>query len=69
MSPILSRWLPGLLLTAALPVLAHAQNQAETPEYGPQLQGFDYPYTVKHFDFESQGKSLQMGYMLSLIHI
>ena len=65
MSRILSCWLPGLLLTAALPVLAQAQDQpqAETPEYGPQLQGFEYPYTVKHFAFESQGKSLQMGYM------
>ncbi|UVM30516.1 alpha/beta fold hydrolase [Pseudomonas sp. B21-019] len=65
MSPILSRWLPGLLLTAALPVLVYAQNQAqaETPEYGLELQGFDYPYTVKHFAFQSQGKSLQMGYM------
>lgn len=65
MSPTFSRWLPGLLLTAALPVLAHAQdqNQSDTPEYGPELQGFEYPYTVKHFTFESQGKSLQMGYM------
>ena len=53
------RWLPGLLLTAALPVIAHAEG----PEYGPELQGFEYPYTVKHFAFESQGKSLQMGYM------
>ncbi|WP_030130334.1 alpha/beta fold hydrolase [Pseudomonas sp. QTF5] len=65
MSRIFRRWLPGLLLTAALPVLAYAQDQSqtETPEYGPQLQGFEYPYTVKHFAFESQGKSLQMGYM------
>jgi len=55
----LSRWLPSLLLTAALPLVAHADG----PEYGPELQGFDYPYTVKHFAFESQGKSLQMGYM------
>ncbi|PWE44500.1 alpha/beta fold hydrolase [Pseudomonas prosekii] len=54
-----TRWLPSLLLTAALPVLAHAEG----PAYGPELQGFDYPYTVKHFAFESQGKSLQMGYM------
>ncbi|MFL1527759.1 alpha/beta fold hydrolase [Pseudomonas sp. O230] len=53
-----SRWLPCLLLTAALPVIA-----AEGPEYGPELQGFEYPYTVKHFAFESQGKALQMGYM------
>ena len=59
MSLTLSRWLPGLLLTAALPSLAHAEG----PEYGPELQGFEYPYTVKHFAFESQGQSLQMGYM------
>ncbi|MFJ2365988.1 alpha/beta fold hydrolase [Pseudomonas sp. NPDC087697] len=52
-------WLSGLLLTLALPTLAHAEG----PAYGPELQGFDYPYTVKHFAFESQGKSLQMGYM------
>ena len=54
-----SRWLPSLMLTAALPVIAYAEG----PEYGPQLQGFEYPYTVKHFDFQSQGKTLQMGYM------
>lgn len=53
-----SNWLPGLLLTAALPAFA-----AEGPTYGPELQGFEYPYTVKHFAFQSQGKSLQMGYM------
>lgn len=52
-------WLSGLLLTLALPALAHAEG----PAYGPELQGFDYPYTVKHFAFESQGKTLQMGYM------
>ncbi|MGF6150624.1 alpha/beta fold hydrolase [Pseudomonas fluorescens] len=51
--------LSGLLLMLALPVLAHADG----PAYGPELQGFDYPYTLKHFAFESQGKNLQMGYM------
>ncbi|MGY4817058.1 alpha/beta fold hydrolase [Pseudomonas chlororaphis subsp. piscium] len=54
----LTRWLPGLLLTAALPSLA-----AEGPAYGPELQGFDYPYPLQHFAFESQGQALQMGYM------
>ncbi|MGN7743823.1 alpha/beta fold hydrolase [Pseudomonas sp. 22526] len=54
----LTRWLPGLLLTAALPSLA-----AEGPAYGPELQGFDYPYPLLHFAFESQGQALQMGYM------
>ncbi|WP_426200934.1 alpha/beta fold hydrolase [Pseudomonas sp. TWP3-1] len=59
MSVSLSRWLPGLLLTATLPLVAHAEDA----QYGPELQGFDYPYTLKHFEFQSQGKSLQMGYM------
>ena len=68
MTVTLSRWLPGLFLTAALPLFAHGATQtatppAEGPAYGPELQGFDYPYTLKHFEFQSQGKSLQMGYM------
>ncbi len=33
------------------------------PAYGPELQGFDYPYPLKHFAFTSQGESLQMAYM------
>lgn len=43
----------------AQPVLA----AEPAPAYGPELQGFDYPYTLQHYAFESQGKSLQMGYM------
>jgi hypothetical protein len=53
MSITLSRWLPGLFLTVALPLMAHAEG----PRYGPELQGFEYPYTLKHFAFQSQGKS------------
>ncbi|WP_419736392.1 alpha/beta fold hydrolase [Pseudomonas sp. COR18] len=52
--------LGSLLLAASLPTLSHA---AEGPAYGPQLQGFDYPYPLEHFAFQSQGQSLQMGYM------
>lgn len=63
MSRPTARWLPGLFLTAALPLLAHAANAPEGPAYGPQLEGFEYPYTLKHFVFQSQGQSLQMGYM------
>jgi len=33
------------------------------PVYGAQLEGFEYPYTVQHYTFESQGKALEMGYM------
>lgn len=45
----------GLLTATASPVFAAT--------YGPELQGFEYPYPLKHFAFQSQGKSLQMGYM------
>ena len=53
--------LGGLLLSAALSA-ATAQTSA-APVYGLELQGFDYPYELKHYAFESQGKQLQMGYM------
>ena len=33
------------------------------PAYGPQLQGFDYPWPVSHFAFASQGENLDMAYM------
>ncbi|MFI7857548.1 alpha/beta fold hydrolase [Pseudomonas promysalinigenes] len=36
---------------------------AETHTYGKQLEGFSYPHPLKHFDFQSQGQQLQMGYM------
>jgi len=36
---------------------------AESPTYGPQLEGFSYPHPLKHFAFKSQGQALQMGYM------
>lgn len=53
--------LPTLLLASlfATPLLA----AETTPSYGPQLQGFTYPYTLQHYAFESQGSDLQMGYM------
>ena len=36
---------------------------AAEPSYGPELQGFDYPYPVAHFDFQSQRQKLRMAYM------
>lgn len=50
--------LASMLIAVSLPALA-----AETPRYGAELQGFDYPHEVKRFNFESQGSSLQMAYM------
>lgn len=35
----------------------------EPPAYGPRLEGFDYPWPVKHFTFTSQGEALDMAYM------
>ncbi len=35
----------------------------EPPSYGPQLEGFDYPWPVQHFRFTSQGQVLDMAYM------
>ncbi|NWB92542.1 alpha/beta fold hydrolase [Pseudomonas agarici] len=52
--------LGSLFLAASLPALSHA---TEGPAYGQELQGFDYPYPVEHFAFQSQGKALRMGYM------
>jgi pimeloyl-ACP methyl ester carboxylesterase len=53
------RWLPALLLAAAQPLQA-----AETrPNYGPELERFNYAYPVGHFSFASQGKHVHMAYI------
>lgn len=49
----------GLFL-AAISSAAAAQT---APSYGPELQGFDYPYELKSIAFESQGEKLRMAYM------
>ena len=36
---------------------------AAAATYGPELQGFSYPYPVQHYHFSSQGQELQMAYM------
>jgi pimeloyl-ACP methyl ester carboxylesterase len=35
----------------------------EPVSYGPELQGFAYPYPVKHYAFDSQGVAMRMAYM------
>ncbi|AIY39355.1 hydrolase [Collimonas arenae] len=56
-----SFYLSALLLSAVLS--ASAAEIAPAATYGPELQGFDYPYPLKHYAFESQGAHVQMGYM------
>jgi hypothetical protein len=34
-----------------------------TAAYGPELQGFEYPYPVMQFEFSSQRQTLHMAYM------
>ena len=50
-----------------LPLLLSGPTLAETGvpdlEYGPELQGFAYPYPVRRYEFLSQNVELQMAYM------
>ncbi len=47
------------LALGALP----AAYAAPAPAYGPELQGFAYPWPVSHFRFTSQGVPLDMAYL------
>ncbi|MBF7140905.1 MULTISPECIES: alpha/beta fold hydrolase [Pseudomonas] len=53
-----------LIAYALAALFASTAHAADTPPvYGAQLEGFEYPYTLQHYRFESQGTELQMGYM------
>src|SRR5579863_8907764 len=49
----------AIAISARSPAIAVDDN----PPYGPQLEGFDYPWPVSHFSFTSQGEILDMAYM------
>ena len=54
------------LLLAVLFVLGATLARAAEPDgpaYGPELQGFDYPYPINAFSFESQRQNLHMAYL------
>jgi pimeloyl-ACP methyl ester carboxylesterase len=59
----ISRTLSSLLFVTVSLAMTMASAFAEGPAYGPDLQGFDYPYPVSHFAFSSQRQNLQMAYM------
>ena len=48
----------GLLLALTLPAMAD-----DGPAYGPQLEGYDYPFSLQHYHFQSQGVAMDMAYM------
>jgi pimeloyl-ACP methyl ester carboxylesterase len=55
----------GALVGATVPSAA-AQPAApsdEGPAYGPELEGFSYPWPVQNFEFISQGIPVHMAYM------
>ncbi|WP_155483303.1 alpha/beta fold hydrolase, partial [Cronobacter sakazakii] len=51
------------LSCAALLCALAASALAETPAYGPELEGFDYGWPVARFNFESQRQPMQMAYI------
>lgn len=63
-APFLSLCL-GIVAACATPdpMFAAAQAAEAEPAYGPELQGFDYPWPVSYFAFSSQGEKLHMAYM------
>ncbi|MFP1725863.1 alpha/beta fold hydrolase [Lonsdalea quercina] len=58
----MSRVVKRLFLTLAVSFCG-GQTVLAAPVYGPQLEGFTYPYPLHHFAFTSQGVPLEMGYM------
>jgi len=52
------RMLALVLFLIALPARAD-----DGPAYGPMLEGYDYPFPVQHFRFQSQGVAMDMAYM------
>ncbi|RTL53011.1 MAG: alpha/beta hydrolase [Bradyrhizobiaceae bacterium] len=50
------------LAVSAVPLVAYAAPDSE-PSYGAELEGFEYPYPVSEFRFESQRQPLKMAYI------
>ncbi len=60
--------LSSALSVALLLCLCHsgstlAAQSAPSPAYGPRLEGYDYPWPVLQYRFQSQGQALEMSYM------
>lgn len=55
--------MPRWLYLALLVISTSVAIANEAPQYGVQLEGFEYPFPVQHFELSSQGHTLQMAYM------
>jgi pimeloyl-ACP methyl ester carboxylesterase len=51
------------LFSLAFLLLAAPAAAQDGPAYGPQLEGYDYPFPVQHYRFQSQGTAMDMAYM------
>src|SRR5260221_10977478 len=51
------------LFAFAFLLLALPARADDSPVYGPLLEGYDYPFPVQHFRFQSQGEAMDMAYM------
>ena len=52
-----------LIPAFALLFLASAAMADDGPAYGPQLEGYTYPFPVAHYRFQNQGVAMDMAYM------
>jgi pimeloyl-ACP methyl ester carboxylesterase len=54
-----------ILVVAVMSAIASSSGAyaEEHKQYGPELEGFDYPYQVNQFRFRSQGDDVHMAYM------
>ena len=50
-------------LALALLLFAAPAAAQDGPAYGPLLEGYDYPFPVQHYRFQSQGAAMDMAYM------
>ncbi|WP_246395626.1 alpha/beta fold hydrolase [Gluconacetobacter tumulisoli] len=57
------RLIAALLAAAPAPAAAAVPEAAPGAAYGPELEGFSYPYPVASYRFPSQRQTLRMAYM------
>jgi len=58
--PIVTRTSIAAALCAAI---GYASARADAPTFGPELQGFDYPWPVSDYALSSQGEALTMRFI------
>jgi pimeloyl-ACP methyl ester carboxylesterase len=52
----------ALAVTTAVGLGSPATAADDGPAYGPELQGFEYPFPVEHYRFSSQDQDVEMAY-------